>query len=151
MRKLLLNWQFDRRLFVRDRLLADFEDKLADVTGAKHRSVGIFGRKDCEFALMDRVESLRYIVEELDILLVVELGTWRAYCATRAPSKLLLTAKDNLDVDILVMNFEGCGRARTQLQLRDVYKDIVAVDFVTANSESRNIGAIEPLESCAQA
>ena len=117
----------------------------------EHWGVGIFGHQNRKLSFTDGVECLRCILKELDIFFDVELRTWSFDVAARAPSELLLTTKDNLDVDILVVNLESGCRARSQIQFRYIDKDIVAINVVTAYCERSNIGAVEPLECRLQA
>ena len=58
---------------MKKKLSAHLEDKFANVSGAEHRGVCIFGCKDRKLTLSHGVECLRSVEEELDILLGIEL------------------------------------------------------------------------------
>ena len=112
------------------------EDTLLNVTLAEHRGVTILREENRELTLGNRVEALRNVGEELNILSLVELGFGGKAILLLAPAKYLGRASEQkLNIDILTMQLQTSLRYLTQIQLLNAYEDVVAIDIVTATGQ----------------
>ena len=112
------------------------EDTLLNVTLAEHRGVTILREENRELTLSNRVEALRDVGEELNILSLVELCLGGKAILLLAPAEYLSrTCEQELNVDILTMQLQTSLRYLAQVQLLNAYEDVVAINIVTATRQ----------------
>ena len=130
----------------------DFEDTLFNVTLAEHWGMTILGIEDCELTLGNGIEALGSIGKELYILLNIELALGIFALRLGAPAESLIGAlQQKLNIDIFAMQLNTSLAALTQINLLNIYENIVTVNVVTTALQLSNIVALDEIKHLAEA